>query len=167
MITILNPQISDKRIAALRVIDTAVRKFSFTASNEQPVVGEVVHVEAKGVIAIEEVPVKQSPSICDRSPHRHVNNDSANPDLEGDAKKWYPNMPADANLCVIPEFYPISIHFDVPIGDVLPPALGDNMIVTIRRADGPDEHGYVTSTDVTNCAASVDCGQPHRQRATS
>lgn len=145
MITVLNEQLSGKRIAAFRVIDTAVRKFTFTASTRNPAVGEAIHVEAKGVIAIEGVPVKMDlEGVCSRSTHRHVRNDSANPDLEGEAGNWITNMSADAELCVIPEYYPASLHFDVPVGDLLPPALGDNLIVTIRRADGPDEHQYVT-----------------------
>lgn len=168
MITIVNKNLGTERIAALRVVDKCIRKFTFTASTETPVQGESIHFEAKGLVAVEGVPIPRREGICNRTTHRHVLNDTANPELEGEDKRWYPNMSPGVELCIIPDYFPVSLHIDVPVGDVLPPALGDNIVVTIRRGDATGEQQYLTSTEKTACSGTAPCcAEQHWQRATS
>lgn len=133
------------RDAALRVVKNEIRRFTFGAASAAPSIGEVEHIEAKGLIAIDSVPVRKQESLCARSEHRHVRNDSAATKIGQPASRWDSSLPADETMCVIAETYPVTLHLDLPLGDYIGGvALGDKLIVSIRRTETRIEGGLTT-----------------------
>jgi hypothetical protein len=122
-----NLQNDTTRTAAVRVKHVSLRWRKYFAggpTDADGVDGEAQHIEAIGKIFIP-IAHRLSAEQCASLPeHAHC---------EG-----HIHLSPDAGACcLINETFPVSMHFDVPAGDGVVPALGDRLVVTIRRGEYP------------------------------
>lgn len=158
-ILILNRSDSPQRTSALRVNHQSIRGRTWfypapDGSIARSVRGEVNHIEASGIIVMAERYELNALECASAEPHEHCK-----PSDHGDAfehqyidKLDLLEMPC-GKCCYLPQRYPVSLRFDIPVGDGVVPILGDNLILSIRRAEGQIEHQYETEIPGRNLAA--------------
>lgn len=144
---IVNDRQSEVTSAALRATKQEVRTREFfrglSSIFPKPVHGEAIHVEAFGSVLIN-IAHRLSAAQCASLPeHEHCTREMPDHNHErpkGDLPAECPprehthEMEPDAvSCCLIPEPFPMSVYFDVPMGYAMALPLGDALILTVRR----------------------------------
>jgi len=114
--------------ATLRVLDGGLvyRKLISPNSPKGFADGEMQRVEAKGRVLIPVWHRFDGATCGTLGDHEHCS--AATPGHDP-AKVPHPA----SSCCLFDEDFPISVHFHVPVGDPIVPALGENIEVTITR----------------------------------
>lgn len=174
-ITINNSPQSTSVTFALRATKQEVRPRAFFKSwpgaaapfkekHPNGVPGEVIHTEAFGSVFINiahrftgvecerltQAGVIHEHCTTDMPDHRHLKPKTDNGALPAYCPPYdhdHDMVPDEHACCLIPEPFPVSMYFDVPVRYGMSLPLGDNFIANVRRAEGPLEHQYVTATN--------------------
>jgi hypothetical protein len=151
MFVINNESHATQKSATLRVKGLEIREHKITMPHPCPCrdtdehITEVNYVKAAGRIFIDHA-YRNDAVTCETLPdHRHCTRDlpghqhmktvGSCPDGPAALDHSHDMVPAEHACCLIPVDYPISLHFELPIGDPMLPAFGDTITVTVQRAD--------------------------------
>jgi hypothetical protein len=115
-------------VVAVRVIRSELRwrKYFDSLGDSSGVSGEEHAIEAKGKISVEIAYQLTGPRCSMISSHNHCTVEMPGHNHEGGKA-----------CCLIPEKFPVTIHFAVPLRDPIIPDLGDNLVITIERRPYP------------------------------
>ena len=129
--------------ASLRVRDIALVHHNYTTVGESSEIrtqsGEAQHVEAKGQLVLHRWHRLTGTQCAMLKQHEHCTKDTLGHDHTGeqitvrDAVDGENLAHLTGSCCLIVEQFPVSLHFEVPIGDGVVPALGDSITLTIQR----------------------------------